>query len=327
MAFLYITEQNAVLRKTGRRIVVEKNGQEIFEIKSFNIDAICLFGNVQFTTQAATLLLSQKIELALFTLTGRLKGQLTPPFPKNILLRKKQYYYAHQKSFSLNLSRTIIKNKILNSSRVLYQYHRNHPQPVLANIVKNLKNMAKKIEKVTDLNSLRGLEGQAASLYFSALTKMFDKKWQFFGRKRRPATDPVNALLSFGYVLISNEIAAMLDGVGFDPYLGFYHQTRYGRFSLALDILEMFRAPLVDRLVLRLLHLERLKENYFSRAENSAIYLNRNGLKSFFAAFEAWMIKPVSQYDQFPFRDKIRQQVDELRNSLVNDTQFRGFLY
>lgn len=146
--------------------------------------------------------------------------------------------------------------------------------------------LGKKATQQSDLEKLRGVEGRAASVYFDGFAKMLRRGQAFNKRSRRPPTDPVNSLLSFGYALLYNEAVAALVSVGFDPYLGFYHQPRYGRVSLALDLMEEMRQLVVDRLALSLINREVFKACDFSKGEDGGVYLNEDGRKRFLREYE-----------------------------------------
>ncbi len=238
MANLYLTEQGAVLRKTGDRLIVEKEGEVLLEVPCLKLDAVLVFGNVQFTTQAAVEMLDHGIELALLSTSGRLRGQLTPPKAKNVVLRIAQYDLHRSGELCLGLAREIVQAKIANSAAVLRRYRENHPEVLELAEIADLEAAGARAAEAESLESLLGLEGTAAARYFGLLGRLVPAELGFAGRNRRPPRDPLNALLSFGYVLVGNELQSLLDGMGYDPSIGFYHQVDYGRPSLALDLLE-----------------------------------------------------------------------------------------
>ncbi len=324
MSVLYLTEQNSILRKRGERLVVEKDGQLLLDLPEFKLDAVCIFGNVQFTTQAATLLLDKGIELALFSIHGRLKGQLTPPHPANVPLRIKQYNLSQDEAFCLQISKCIVEAKVSNSLSLMLGYAKNHPERDFSTEHKSMQRHLDSVRQCLDLEILRGLEGIVARDYFAAYARMVDSSWDFHQRIRRPPPDAVNALLSFGYVLIGNELHALLDGLGFDPYIGFYHGIRYGRASLALDLLEEFRAPVVDRLVVRLLNLRILTDADFAPQTGGGLYLTAEGIKKYFAQYEKWLSEPA-KLETPSFRKVFRQQAEALLHAVRDGAPYTGF--
>ena len=176
------------------------------------------------------------------------------------------------------------------------------------------------------LEVLRGIEGAATRRYFRALAGIVPPAFAFAGRSRRPPRDPCNALLSFGYVLVGNELQALLDGIGFDPYIGFYHQLDYGRPSLALDLLEEFRAPLVDRLSATLLNRGELAAGDFAGTPERGITLTREALKRYLAAYERELTEPRAvESEQLSFRQLFRRQAERLARALHGSEPYRGF--
>lgn len=176
------------------------------------------------------------------------------------------------------------------------------------------------------LETLRGIEGTAAARHFGALAGMVPSAFAFDGRNRRPPRDPVNALLSFGYVLVGNELQALLDAMGFDPYLGFYHQLDYGRPSLALDLLEEFRAALVDRFSLNLLNLGILKPQDFVETPEKGVVLGRDALKTWFAHYEKELTATVSvDGESLTWRQIFRRQAERLARTLLEDEPYQAF--
>lgn len=262
MPALYLTEQGSTLRKTGRRLIVEKDDQELLELQCFKIDTIFLFGGVQVTTQALTEVLSQGITLVLLTQDGRLKGRLVPPLAKNSILRAAQYERRLDQNFALELAKAQIAAKITSLRQLLLRQLRNHPELPIRTQIDEMAHLIDSINRVESLQSLLGIEGNAARAYYTGFKGCLRKNLGFPGRRRRPPTDPVNSLLSLGYVMLTSEILAQLEGIGFDPYLGFYHQLDYGRPSLALDLVEEFRV-VVDQLVLRLVNNGVVKAEHF----------------------------------------------------------------
>ena len=302
-------------RKSGVR-----QSEILLEIPCADIDQVMLFGNVQVTTQAIQELLQHGIELAIFTFSGKLLGQITPPKTKNIILRIDQFKRFQDPQFCIDLAKQFVVRKIDAMLSVLKAHQSNYPDAFRSDELSQLVNLAKQASNADNSNSLLGFEGTATSQYFKLFGTMLKHPWEFNGRNRRPPKDPVNAVLSFGYVLVGAEIQSLLDGVGFDPYLGFYHRLRYGRPSLALDLLEEFRHNLVDRLALNLFNLGILKEEDFDRLSNSGVYLGTSGKKKFFVHYERMMGTYQSEIDSIDkkkgFRMIFQQRIAELAKQI-----------
>ena len=329
MTNLYLIEQGSVVRKTGRRLIVEKNKEELLEIESFKVNTIFLFGNIHVTTPALTQILANDIELALLTRSGRLKGQVTPPFTKNVILRLAQYAQSQDPDICLKLAQIIVEGKVANSRRCLQRYQRNRPDAELDMHVVKLAEDIVKVKKAASLDSLLGYEGDSARTYFAGLAKACTSELKFTGRKRRPPPDPVNALLSLGYTLVTAEIMSLLDAAGFDPYLGVYHQTRYGRASLALDLMEEFRPDAVDRLALGLVNRRILTGKHFDHgAGDKGVRLTREGMTLFFRAYEKHLTREIDGMGpsrKTTLRKAFRRQVERLAKALVEGADYVAF--
>jgi CRISPR-associated protein Cas1 len=297
------------------------------------VDAVLIFGAVQVTIQALSELLEHGIELALFTRHGRLKGQLTPIKSKNIVLRMAQFERARDPVFALQTARALVRAKIGNAMAVLRRFAYNHPErkAALDAEIRRLDAHLAGIERVSDLDSLKGLEGIAGRAYFAGLGQMILVDLAFPGRRRRPAPDPINALLSFGYTLIGNELHALLDRMGFDPYLGFLHQIDYGRPSLALDLLEEFRHPLVDRLTLSLINKRILQDSDFTLdAASGSMHLKPEAMKVYFRHFERWMLEEridSQEGQKLGFRRAFHLQAQRMADAVRDGKVYQPFLY
>lgn len=329
MSFLYITEQGAVLRKCGQRYVIEKAGTTILDIQDFKLDAILIFGNISLTTPALSELLRDGIEVAFLTRSGRLKGQLTPIKAKNIPLRMKQYELYHIPEFRLGLAKAILRSKISNQLILIRRFAYNHPEVDIGQESHELERCVLRLERQANISTLLGLEGQAARAFFAAYSKALLKRMEFPGRRRRPPTDPVNSLLSFGYTLVLNEISSLLDGMGFDPYIGFLHGISYGRPSLALDLLEEFRSPVVDRLTLTLVNKGILRTEDFSKdIQSGGLYLKRDGMRTYFEYYEKFLNQEFSHYqtdESVTFRKCFRIQAEKLAKAITKRAEYQPF--
>jgi CRISPR-associated protein Cas1 len=328
MAFVYVTEQGAIIKKTGERLLVEKDDQTLLDIPADKVEGVLLFGNVQFTTQAAQLLLTQGVEMALLTRHGRLLGQLTSPFTKNITLRQAQYAKNGDPSFTLSFCKAIIEAKISNGLELIREFGHNHPETVLTEEISQIGDLLPRIGEALDLSSLLGLEGATAHSYFQAFGKMIRHTFRFEGRIRRPAPDPVNAL---GYTMLYNEICSLLDGIGFDPYLGFYHQPRYGHATLASDLMEEFRSALTDRFTLGLVNNRVFQVgDFFFHQPSGAMYLRDDARKRYFVEYERFITRPMNAPDEgikADFRKLFRRQAERLNRALTRGEEYRAYRF
>jgi CRISPR-associated protein Cas1 len=238
----------------------------------------------------------------------------------------RQYEAAHDEPLRLALAREVVRAKIANSAAVLRRFRRNHPEALAPEAIEEIERSLAGVEAAAGAESLRGVEGIAAARYFRALGALVPPELAFQGRSRRPPRDPVNALLSFGYVLVGNELQSLLDGMGFDPYLGFYHRLDYGRPSLALDLLEEFRAALVDRWSVGLLNLKTLTPADFTATAEGGVLLGREGMRRYFPAYEKEMATPLAvDGEELTFRRLFRRQAERLARALMEGEPYQGF--
>ena len=329
MANLYITEQNSVLRKTGDRLIVQKEDQILLDVQCHKIDAVLIFGNVQFTTQAVHELFEHGIELAILTRNGRLIGQITSPATKNITLRVEQFRKYEDKAFRLNISKTIVAGKIKNSLNFIRTFAYNHPEINLSQETGTLSAKIKSANSAERIDQLLGLEGTAAKAHFTAFGKMILADFQFQGRQKRPPPDPVNAMLSLSYTMVFNEISSLLDGLGFDPYLGYFHKIDYGRASLAADLMEEFRAPIADRLTLNLINNRIFATNDFRPApRGTGIYFKRDPMKRYFTEYENLInheFVSSQSNEKTTLRKCIRKQTEKLAATIQHDNAYEPY--
>jgi CRISPR-associated protein Cas1 len=192
-----------------------------------------------------------------------------------------------------------------------------------------LEELITRADSAANLDTLRGHEGSATAAYFRLFGRMLNPPWTFTTRTRRPPKDPVNAVLSFGYVIVGTELQALLDGVGFDPYLGFYHAIEYGRPGLALDLLEEFRHPLVDRLALNLFNLGSMTQQDFAPQAAGGIYLNTSGKKKFFVQYERMLGELAAATDTAEkpsgFRAIFQNQITQLSKAILQGIDYVPF--
>jgi len=255
---LYVTTQGARVRYRKRRLVVEKDGQEIAAVPAIHVDEVLIFGNVSLTTPALGFLLARDVPATFLTVRGRYKGRLVGPLGGHVRLRLRQYERYKDQSWTLATSRAIVGTKLHNSRTLLRRYaRRGEPEPAgaLTDAADKLAALMERVGRCRSVKSLSGVEGRGAAVYFSVFRHLIQTPgWSFTKRNRRPPRDPVNALLSFGYTVLTHQVESAVRSVGLDPYLGFLHQTSYNRPSLALDLVEEFRPIVVDSVVLRCLN-------------------------------------------------------------------------
>lgn len=288
---LYVTTPEAYLSKDGQNIVVSVNQKEIFRIPAINIEGIVTFGYIGASPGVMKLCSDNGISLTFLSPYGRFISRVQGVTKGNVLLRKKQYQLSDDESWSLHLAQLMIGAKIQNYRNILKRYIRDYGENnEICKVVKELEFAKHNVLSSKDKTTLIGFEGIASNAYFRVLPILILNQktdFQFKYRNRRPPKDPVNAMLSFAYTLIANDISAALETVGLDPYVGFLHTLRPGRTSLSLDIMEEFRAYLGDRFVLSLINKKQITIKDFLFHGDNGIVMTDNGRKTFISAWQS----------------------------------------
>jgi len=278
---IYVAGYGNSVRKKGERIVIEKKNGKKREVPLREISQLCLYGNVYVTTPLLNELMQRGVPICYFSYGGWFYGVSTGMPHKNVELRKLQYQAHFDIKMSLEFSKAFVTGKVKNSRTLLRRNDGDIPSETLT----KLKNLISKVDNVDSKEILLGLEGAAAQTYFSRFNKMLKCDVDFEGRNRRPPSDPVNAVLSFLYGMLSKECFITLMCVGFDPYLGFYHSPRYGRPALALDLMEEFRPIIAESVAITLFNNEELKEEDFVYT-SIGVNLQPDAKKKVIAAYE-----------------------------------------
>lgn len=323
MAVIYIKEQGAVVQKKGGRIAVSKNAQPLMEFPVSNINGIALMGNVQVTAQALHFLMQQGIDISHYTYGGQYLGQTAAESSKNIFLRLSQYELYNNETRRLEMAAAIVANKISNQLCVISR-HRWEGCPEWKKDAEQIRKLQEKISTAETTNELLGIEGMCSNIYFRTFGRMFCCDFEFHGRNRRPPRDPINVIISLGYTFLTKEICSALEAESFEPYLGFLHGIRYGRKSLALDIVEEFRQPVIDRMALKMFNKRMLSKYDFENGEDRVI-LNTDGFRKFCTEYEKWMTGKASGEDKSGFRRIIRRQVGSLKQCIQKGTLYVPF--
>ena len=287
---LYITTPESYLSKDGMNVVVSINQQEVFRIPVINLESIVTFGYMGASPGLMKLCMDNNVSLTFLSPNGRYISRFQGSTRGNVLLRKKQYQLAEDEAWSLHVAKVMIGGKIQNYRNILRRYQRDYGNnPEVESAVTALDVRKHKALLATDRLTLVGEEGLAANKYFEVFPCMMTQQregFPFSGRNRRPPKDAVNAMLSLAYTLIANDVAAALETVGLDPYVGFLHTLRPGRASLALDMTEELRAYLGDRFVLSLISRRQVTPNDFLYQGEQGVTMTENGRKTFITAWQ-----------------------------------------
>lgn len=290
---LYVTTDDRYLSLKNDNVVVSAGDEVIARFPLINLEGIVTFAYPGASPALMGACAQRGIQLSFLTPNGRFLARVNGMTQGNVLLRREQYRIADSDARSCAVARNMIVGKIYNCRWVLERALRDHGMRVETEQIKSVSNRLKEtitqVRHTAELESLRGLEGDAAMLYFSVFDELIlNQKADFIfdGRNRRPPQDNVNAMLSFAYSLLASECAAALESVGLDAYAGFLHRDRPGRKSLALDLEEELRAPFADRFVLTLINNRMIRDKHFERQENGAVFLNEEGRKLLLKAWQ-----------------------------------------
>lgn len=287
---LYVTTPEAYLSKDGQNIVVSVRQEEVFRIPAINIEAIVAFGYMGASPGLMKLCGENGIALTFLSPNGRFISRVQGAVRGNVLLRKAQYSLSDDEEWSLHVAGLMIAAKIQNYRSILRRYCRDYGGcQEVESAVSMLELNKNRALAASDKNELIGFEGMASNIYFNVLPHLIlnqKESFPFSGRNRRPPGDAVNAMLSLAYTLIANDVSAALETVGLDPYVGFLHTLRPGRTSLALDMMEEFRAYLGDRFVLSLINRRQISPKDFLNQGDHGVVLTDNGRKTFITAWQ-----------------------------------------
>ncbi len=285
---LFINTQGSYVHKERETLVVKEGDVKLAQFPSLNIANIFCFGRVSVSPFLMGYCADSGIGLVFFTEYGKFLARVQGKLAGNVLLRREQYRWADDDKLSLSVAQLMVAAKIANTRYVLQRELRNHgSNTLLENAVERLANSLRVIKRTSTMATLRGIEGESANVYFSVFGQLLrEKVFVFNGRIRRPPTDPVNAMLSFVYALLTQECVSALSGVGLDPYVGLLHQDRPGRVSLALDLVEEFRAAWADRLVLTLINRKQLQKKDFLNEASGAVRFTDDAKKNFLIAYQ-----------------------------------------
>jgi CRISPR-associated protein Cas1 len=287
MSVIYILQEGAYVRKEGERVKVTRDKEVILDVPMIKVDQIVLFGPTQVSSQALAEFLKRDIEVCFLTKNGRYRGRIQPQFSKNSILRKAQFQASIEDKKSLELSRAFVYGKLSNMRTLLRRACRQKFLGETAFACKRITNIISKLKQSTTIEEVRGCEGEGTSAYFYAFKKLVKvRDFRFSSRVKRPPGDPINALLSFGYTLLFNEVLSACNIVGFDPYIGYLHSDKYGKPSLALDLMEEWRPVLTDSLVLSLVNKKVVKISDFVEELGSVYKLKDAARKRFIESYE-----------------------------------------
>lgn len=312
---LYLMEHGSTLAKQYERFIIKRKGLVVKEIPAIHIDQIMVFGNSQLTTQVMQFCLQERIPIYLLSGKGRYYGMVDSFNTEPVLLHREQFLQADNKKFCLELAKQFISGKISNSQLLLKRLSRDRDAPALKKAIPQLKHPLNKLEQAHTLDQLRGFEGNAARIYFQALAATVDNKWGFTKRVKQPPTDPINAMLSYGYTLLFYNMYSFLRSRGLNPHVGYLHPMRMGHPALVSDTIEEFRAIVVDSVVLNIVLNNKLTPDDFKWQKGQSCLLNTKARALFIRHLEnklnASLTHPVSKL-KLDYRRCMEHQINHL---------------
>lgn len=306
---LYLTQDDLYLYREGETIVIEKKKEKVLQLPIHNLEGIVIFSHTAVTPQVLELCSSHNVHVSYISHTGKFLVKIQNPIHGNVILRRDQFRLAEDEEESIRIARNLVTGKIFNSRIVLQRLVRDHGDDVdkdsIAAVIGSLQHTLNYLYNVDSFQELLGKEGDSAKQYFSVFNQLIRNKEETFifrGRSRRPPLDEVNALLSYFYVLLSHEMGAALETVGLDPQVGFYHQARSGRLSLALDMIEELRPYLVDRFVLSLINNRQVRKSDFEIKENGGVLIKNESRAKL---LELWQTRKRDTITHPYFKEKM----------------------
>jgi CRISPR-associated protein Cas1 len=328
--FLYVAEQGAVLRREGTRVVVAKKDAVLLQVPAVRLQGVLVYGSVQVTTACFRNLLAEQVWVSFFTRSGQYRGRLQPPCERGGRVRRRQWTQANDPAFCLEFARAIVRGKILAQQRLAEAYAKNRAAESLGTGRIHLRESLERVDEAADLATLRGIEGTASRAYFDLFSRWNSSELPFPGREKRGTNDPVNALLNFGYTLLTRELEGLTEAAGLDPTIGFYHAPDDDRPSLACDWVEEFRHVVVDRLVLTLLNKRTISRDDFEDGEERrGVRLTADGLRKFLSAYELGMRRPPEDDDASAaagLTSVLLAQLGRLLDALAGRAPYRSHL-
>ena len=324
---LYVTTQGAYLHQEGETVVASVDHADVLRLPIHTLSGIVCFGQVSCSPPLLGLCGERGVHVSFLTEWGKFLARVTGPVSGNVLLRREQVRRSEDPAAACELARSFVLGKLANSRTVLQRVQRDHgPDPAITRSVDAIADVIRRVQRATDIDTLRGLEGEAANHYFDAFDGMILSQRDAFSmqtRSRRPPLDPLNALLSFLYTILAHDCEAALESVGLDPQIGFLHALRPGRPSLALDLMEEFRSILADRVALSLINLNQITGKGFTTTESGAVMMDSATRKT---VLQTWQ-KKKQETIQHPFLDeKVEVGLLPYAQALLLSRHLRGDL-
>ncbi|MDZ8258487.1 CRISPR-associated endonuclease Cas1 [Nostoc sp. ChiQUE01b] len=331
MAAIYLIEQGTSIYKDYQRFIIHVSEKPKIEIPVREVEQIIVFGNIQLSTHVINACLQEKIAVLFLSQSGQYHGHLWSEESSNLDNQLIQMQRRSDDYFQFSISKAIVLGKLMNSKQLLMRFNRKRKLVEVEKAIFGINQDIDSLDFVDNLDSLRGYEGIAAARYFPAFGKLItNSAFSFSQRFRQPPTDAVNSLLSFGYTLLFNNVLSFIIAEGLSPYLANFHYGERQKPYLAFDLMEEFRSPVVDGLVLKIINNSIFKPQDFDLVPSTGgIYLSQSARKVFLKQFETRMSEEVSHSDlqsQVTYRHAIQLQVRRYKRSLLSSVSYEPFL-
>lgn len=286
MSYLYVCEQGATIGIAENRFQVKYKDGMLKSVPAETLEVIEVFGKIQITTQCMTECLKRGINILFYSTNGAYFGRLISTSHVNVQRQRKQADIWKNEPFKLAFSQKIIDAKIRNQIVILRRYARSCCRNIDRSVVE-MQNMHKKVLLAKSIEQVMGYEGTAAKVYFKVLGELINPEFAFSGRSRRPPMDPFNSMISLGYSIIMNELYGKIEGKGLNPYFGIMHKDREKHPTLASDLMEEWRAVLIDSTALSMLNGHELcPEDFYSGIEQPGVFLEKDAFRKYVKKLE-----------------------------------------
>ncbi len=331
MGTVYLQEQGAKVSKQGRRLLVSKDDQPLLSIPVHRLQRLVIIGRIQLTASALALLLDRGVSVVLLTARGQVRGTLLPPDSPRTELRRRQYALAVNPAQTLLFCRELVRAKAVSAANVVRRYAYNHRNSDLTKASEDILQTAARVDEQPAIDAVRGIEGLLSRTYFQALVEIFRSlEMDFGGRVRRPPADPVNACLSYGYMLLTALAQNALQAADLDIYCGIMHASIRNAPALTFDFVEQFRQPIADRFVMLLFNKKILQKADFQigKGQPAPVLLSDAARKRLIAEWERYLHTPQRLIEKrepiSPF-SLIFEKAEELQQSIQTGRMYRFY--
>lgn len=319
MTSLYITESGAYLRKRGGHVLVGRNNELLFEIPLERVEDVTLVDSVQISSELIGEFLQRDVPLSWISGRGQFFGSLLNNNAVDILKHKQQFDLLAEEKLYFALAQKVIVAKVHNQLTILRRYNRNLALDSVDTAIRNILAVRKNIFFTQDTKTLMGYEGIISRMYFSALGEIVPAEFKFEKRTKMPPRDPFNSMLSLGYSMLFNEILADIIAVGLHPYVGFMHKIVKGHPALASDLIEEWRAPLIDAMVLAMVKRNIITADMFDTTDEGC-FLCKEARKIYLQNYNK-KLRSDNQYldGKYTYRESIKQQCRKYASAIMNN--------